>query len=162
MNEFDLAKAVVAAFKEKNCTLSFAESCTGGLASATVVNVAGASKVFYGGIVSYDNSVKETLLFVDGEVLKTVGAVSKDCAMQMALGVRKQIGTSVAVSVTGIAGPGGGTEEKPVGLVYIGVSSKRGTSAVKLLLGDAGNREAIRKAAVCNMLKIALEELENI
>ncbi|MBQ6892701.1 MAG: nicotinamide-nucleotide amidohydrolase family protein [Clostridia bacterium] len=150
---------VVRTFRDKKCTLSFAESCTGGLAAATVVSVPGASDIFYGGIVSYDNSVKRKMLFVEQSVLESVGAVSEECAMQMACGAREQIGTDISVSVTGIAGPDGGTKEKPVGLVYIGVSSFRGTYAKKLLLGDAGDRTAIREASVCEMLKAALDEI---
>ena len=159
MDKFLLAKQLVEALKAKGLTLSFAESCTGGLASATVVSVAGASAVFYGAVVSYDNSVKENLLFVPSEVLGSVGAVSEECALQMALGAKEQIGTSIAISVTGIAGPGGGTPEKPVGLVYIGVASNRGAYAKKLLLGDAGDRSAIREASVEEMLKIAINEI---
>ncbi len=159
MNNEVFAAEVVAAFKERGYTLAFAESCTGGLAAATVVSVPGASRVFFGSVVSYDNSVKNKLLFVEQNILDTVGAVSEECASQMALGAREQIGTDVAISVTGIAGPGGGTKEKPVGLVYIGVASKRGAYAKKLLLGDKGDRTAIRNASVAEMLKAVLDEL---
>lgn len=162
MEKTNLAAEVVKSFCERKCTLSFAESCTGGLCAATVVSVPGASEIFYGGIVSYDNSVKKKMLFVERTVLETVGAVSEECATQMARGAREQLGTDVAVSVTGIAGPGGGTKEKPVGLVYIGVASERGARAVKLLLGDKGDRTAIREAAVSEMLKTALAELKRI
>ena len=160
MDKQQLVSEVVNAFKKNGKTLSFAESCTGGLAASSVVSVPGASSVFYGGVVSYDNSVKNKLLFVEQTVLDTVGAVSEECACQMARGVRKQIGTDVAISVTGIAGPGGGTPEKPVGLVYVGVSSKRGEYAKKLLLGEKGDRTAIREASVCEMLCTALQELD--
>lgn len=153
------AEALVKAFREKNKTLSFAESCTGGLAAATVVSVPGASAVFYGGIVSYDNSVKENLLSVGRDVLATVGAVSAECAMQMAAGARTAIGTDIAVSVTGIAGPGGGTPEKPVGTVYLGIASPRGTRVLRLALGEVGDRTAIREASVSAMLDAAAEEL---
>ena len=159
MDNFVLAKQLVEALKAKKLTLSFAESCTGGLVSATVVSVAGASEVFYGAVVSYDNSVKEKMLFVPSDVLCSVGAVSEECACQMARGARERIGTSIAISVTGIAGPGGGTEEKPVGLVYIGVASSRGTYAKKLLLGDLGDRTAIREASVAKMLESAIDEI---
>ena len=162
MDKFILAKEFVEALKAKKLTLSFAESCTGGLASATVVSVAGASEVFYGSVVSYDNSVKENMLFVPKEVLESVGAVSEECAIRMALGAKKQIGTDIAVSVTGIAGPGGGTKEKPVGLVYVGFASNDKRYAKKLLLGEAGDRSAIREASVCEMLKTVLEELNQI
>ena len=159
MDSLVLAKQLVEALKSKKLTISFAESCTGGLASATVVSVAGASEVFYGAVVSYDNSVKEKMLFVPDEVLCNLGAVSEECACQMARGAREQLGTSIAISVTGIAGPGGGTAEKPVGLVYIGVASSRGAHAKKLLLGDKGDRNAIREASVTEMLKNAINEI---
>lgn len=162
MDKNILAETVVRTFRDKNLKLSFAESCTGGLSAATVVSVPGASDIFYGSIVSYDNSVKEKMLFVDKTVLETVGAVSEECAMQMARGARKQLCTDIAVSVTGIAGPGGGTKEKPVGLVYIGVDSAKSTRAIKLLLGDRGDRTAIREASVCEMLMAALEEITKI
>ena len=162
MNRFDLSKKVVASFAEGGCTLAFAESCTGGLAAESIVQIPGSSKIFYGSVVSYDNSVKEKLLFVKKETLESVGAVSEECAMQMADGARKQIGTDIAISVTGIAGPGGGTPEKPVGLVYIGVSSKCGTYAKKLLLGHLGTRNEIRSEAVCEMLTTALDEFDKI
>ena len=162
MDNNSLAVFAIEKFKSKKCTLAFAESCTGGLAAATVVSVPGASEVFFGGIVSYDNSVKINLLGVSEEVLNTVGAVSEECALQMALGARKQLKTDVAISVTGIAGPGGGTAQKPVGLVYIGIASALGASAKKLILTDKGDRSAIRQAAVGEMLKAATDELDKI
>ena len=162
MNANELVLSLVKEFKEKGLTLAFAESCTGGLAAATVVSVPGASSVFYGGIVSYDNSVKNKLLFVEQTVLDTYGAVSAECAVQMARGARMQVGTDIAISVTGIAGPGGATKDKPVGLVYIGVSSKRGEFAKKLLLSEVGDRTAIRQRSVCEMLLAALDEIKMI
>lgn len=159
MDTFALAGALVEAFKDKKQTLCFAESCTGGLAAAAVVAVPGASEVFYGGIVSYDNSVKEKLLGVSRTVLETVGAVSEECAAQMARSARAAFGTDIAVSVTGLAGPGGGSAEKPVGTVYIGIDSARGSRTLKLSLGGAGDRTAIREHAVYEMLTAAIEEL---
>ena len=159
MDTFALAKALVEAFKAKKQTLCFAESCTGGLAAAAVVAVAGASEIFYGGIVSYDSSVKQKLLGVSQTVLDTVGAVSEACAAQMAKGARAAIGTNIAVSVTGLAGPGGGSAEKPVGTVYIGIDSARGSRVLGLSLGDAGDRTAIRERAVYEMLAAAIEEV---
>lgn len=162
MKNLEKAERLVKALCERKYTLSFAESCTGGLAAATVVSVAGASAVFYGGIVSYDNSVKENLLAVPHDVLATVGAVSAECAMQMAKGARAAIGTDIAVSVTGIAGPDGGTAEKPVGTVYLGVDSARGTRFIRLSLGDKGDRTAIREASVDAMLDAVLDELSDL
>lgn len=117
---FETAEKTIKVLREKGLSVGFAESCTGGLIAKTVTDVPGASDVFLGGIVSYANSVKENVLGVRKETLDSVGAVSADTAMQMALGAREQLGADITVSVTGIAGPGGGTEEKPVGLVYMG------------------------------------------
>lgn len=157
-----LATSLVKTFTEKKHTLCFAESCTGGLAAASVVAVPGASEVFYGSIVSYDNSVKRRLLGVPRTVLDTVGAVSAECAMQMAKGARAAIKTDIAVSVTGIAGPGGGTAEKPVGTVYIGIDSARGARVLQFSLASAGDRTAIRERSVYEMLSAAIEELNSI
>ncbi len=160
MDRSTLAERLVGAFRDRKRTLCFAESCTGGLAAAAVVAIPGASEIFYGGIVSYDNSVKQKLLGVSPVVLDTVGAVSRECAAQMAKGARVAIGTDIAVSVTGLAGPGGGSAEKPIGTVYIGTDSARGSRVVRLSLGDAGDRTAIRRRAVDAMLAAALEELD--
>ncbi len=157
-NNINSAAALVKELQKKGLTLSFAESCTGGLASATVVSVSGASSVFFGGVVSYDNSVKMGLLSVEKSVLDSVGAVSEECAMQMARGARRAVGTDIAVSATGIAGPSGGTPEKPVGLVYIGIDSPRGTRVKKLLLGELKERTAIRERAVYEMFELVLSE----
>ena len=160
MKHLQKAEALVKAFREKGYTLGFAESCTGGLAAATVVSVSGASAVFYGGIVSYDNSVKENLLGVDAAVLQTAGAVSAECAMQMAKGARAALSTDIAVSVTGIAGPGGGTPEKPVGTVYVGIDSVCGPRFLRLAL--SGDRTEIRESSVGAMLDAAAEELQKL
>lgn len=153
-----LAEALIDVLRQKGLTLAFAESCTGGLAAATVVTVPGASDVFFGGIVSYDNSVKEKMLRVPQSVLDSAGAVSAPCALQMARGVREAMCADIAVSVTGIAGPGGGTPKKPVGTVYIAVSSERGARARMLSLGKFGGRDEIRKRSVFEMLALALGE----
>ena len=100
-------------------TISTAESCTGGLVSHRITSVPGSSSYFLGGVVAYSNAVKMSLLGVPEDVLKSVGAVSSECALAMARGVRQRIGADVGVSTTGIAGPGGATATKPVGLVYI-------------------------------------------
>ncbi len=104
-------------------TISTAESCTGGLVSHRITGVPGSSNYFLGGVVAYSNAVKMSLLGVPEDVLKRVGAVSDECALAMARGVRQRIGTDVGVSTTGIAGPGGATPTKPVGLVYIACST---------------------------------------
>ena len=107
---------------DKGLTLGFAESCTGGLLSSYFTELSGASKVFMGSVVSYDNSVKQKFLNVSTEALRTEGAVSKVVATQMAEGALKNLGVSFAVALTGIAGPTGGTPTKPVGTVFIALA----------------------------------------
>lgn len=155
-----LAEKLVTLAREKNITFGTAESCTGGLISAAVTDISGASAVFWGGIVSYDNRVKEHLLGVEHETLVTLGAVSAKTAEQMALGAVRALSVDFAVSVTGIAGPGGGTPEKPVGLVYIAVASTKGVITVKEN-HFKGEREEVRRQTVemaLSMLISAIEE----
>lgn len=116
-------------FTAKRLTLAVAESCTGGLLASRITDVAGSSVYFLGGVVSYAYSAKETLLGIDHALLETEGAVSEVVARQMARGVREKLGADVAVSITGIAGPEGGTPEKPVGLVWIGLADAHGDHA---------------------------------
>ncbi len=156
------AETLIEHLREKHLTLGFAESCTGGLAAAAVVAVPGASDVFCGSVVSYANEVKHDLLGVPETVLESAGAVSAPCALQMARGALDALGCDIAVSVTGIAGPGGGTEKKPVGTVYIAVASECGARGVRLSLGEAGGRQEIREAAVAVMLQLARAEAERI
>ena len=107
--------------KERSCALSLAESCTGGLIAKLMTDVPGSSEVFFGGVVSYANQAKRDLLGVSEETLAKFGAVSAQCAGEMLAGAAERFHTDCAIAVTGIAGPDGGTAEKPVGLVYIGV-----------------------------------------
>jgi len=108
--------------KSRGLTLAVAESCTGGLLSAMITSVAGSSEFFTGGVVAYSNEVKVALLNVSETTLADVGAVSARTAAEMAAGVRSRLGTDIGISITGVAGPGGGTPEKPVGTVFIGLS----------------------------------------
>lgn len=133
-----------------------AESCTGGMIGSLITAVPGSSEVYLGGVVSYANSVKEGVLGVSGGTLATFGAVSEKCATEMAEGARRLTGADVAVSVTGIAGPGGGSSEKPVGLVWFAVATEEGTRAEKAIF--AGSRDDVRKAAAMHavgMLTVA-------
>lgn len=114
---------------EKNITFSFAESCTGGLASSKMTDLAGVSECFMGGVVSYSNRSKEIFLSVQAKTLKNFGAVSVETAIEMALGAREKFHSDIAISITGIAGPDGGTEEKPVGTVVIGFATKTKSGA---------------------------------
>lgn len=106
--------------------IAVAESCTGGSLAARFVSVPGSSEYFRGGVVAYANDIKQRLLDVDAEVIQTAGAVSAECALQMARGVRKLLGADIAISTTGIAGPEGGTPDKPVGLVYVAMVTPHG------------------------------------
>ena len=125
MAEYDsLEEKVISKLKEKGFHVTCAESCTGGMIAAALVNVAGVSDVFEEGYVTYANSAKHKLLGVEESALQNYGAVSSQVARQMAEGAAKQAKAEAAVAVTGIAGPDGGTPEKPVGLVYIGCSVK--------------------------------------
>lgn len=148
---------LVMLLKKRHMTISFAESCTGGLVAAGIVDVPGASEVFYGSVVTYDNSIKTSLIGVSEDVLNTVGPVSEECAMQMANGVREKIGSDIAISVTGIAGPGGEEPGKPVGTVYLGYSDRNNDKFVLLHL--EGNREEIRRKAVEEAYKFAINEI---
>jgi len=123
-------------------TFGFAESCTGGLCSHRITNVSGSSQVFWGSVVSYNNSIKTQLLHVSESTLKAYGAVSEQSAKEMAEGARSQLKTSIAISVTGIAGPSGGTSEKPVGTVWVGISFNGKTSAKKHEF--KGDRETLK------------------
>lgn len=118
----ELPSEVAAALRASDRTLATAESCTGGAVAAAITAVAGSSDYFPGGIVSYSNTVKEELLGVSRAILETVGPVSVECAVAMATGARERLRTDLGLSTTGIAGPGGAEEGKPVGLVYIAVA----------------------------------------
>lgn len=138
-------------------SLAVAESCTGGLLGATITAPSGASAYFRGGVIAYQNDVKQNLLKVRGEALRNVGAVSEPVAQQMALGVRAALGADYGIGITGVAGPTGGTPEKPVGLVFICVSSEAG-DLVEAFHFD-GDREEIRQAAVAASLRILHQKL---
>lgn len=148
------AEKLVARLTESGKTCATAESCTGGGVGSAITSASGASAVYWGGVVSYDNSVKRNVLGVPGEVLATQGAVSGECAAAMAEGARRLLDTDFAVSTTGIAGPGGGSAEKPVGLVWFGLSSARGVLTERKVF--PGDRDAVRAAAVEHALRLLL------
>jgi nicotinamide-nucleotide amidase len=143
--------------RNKGMTLSTAESCTGGNIAQLITSVAGSSDYFKGSIVAYSNEIKEQFLGVPHQVLVEHGAVSEQTVIAMAEGIRKRFGTDYAISVSGIAGPGGGTEEKPVGTTWIAVASPDETFARKFMLGEHRGRN-IRKASIAalNMLRTKL------
>jgi len=152
------AERLVKALKEKGLHIATAESCTGGMVSAAITSVSGSSEVFDGGVVSYANEIKHRILGVNEETLATHGAARDECAREMAEGVRRLMGADIGISLTGIAGPGGGTAEKPVGTVYLGVSGKNETYA--LLLSLSGDRERVREESVKAALREAYRRTE--
>lgn len=143
-DEDTLGNAVGRLLLARQATLAVAESCTGGGLGAMITSVAGSSTYFMGGVIAYDNRVKEQLLGVSAQALVNQGAVSALVAEQMATGVRKILATDWGVSITGIAGPGGGSPEKPVGLVYIGISNSEGTRHLECRFGQQKDRDWIR------------------
>ncbi len=127
----DLPTVIGTLLKQKGLTMSAAESCTGGTISQLMTSVPGCSEYYLGSVTSYANSVKENVLHVPADIIEQYGAVSSDCVAQMAEGVRRLTGSDVSVATSGIAGPGGGTPDKPVGLVWIGVSTPLGTQTFR-------------------------------
>ena len=158
----NICTELVKALSQKGLTISTAESCTGGLIAKSITDVSGASSVFFGGVVSYDNSVKMGVLGVLESTLASHGAVSYETAREMAQGVRKALKTDIGISTTGIAGPGGGTAEKPVGTVYIGISFKDITQSFLLQIDPTLSREEIRNEATRQLLTLTVKKiLEN-
>lgn len=164
IDEISIQSVLVKLLLQKGKTISTAESCTGGLLSKMITDVSGSSEVFGFGVCTYANQAKMKLLGVKEETLKEFGAVSEQTAMQMADGIRNLSGSDIALSLTGIAGPGGGTDEKPVGLVYLGVSTKDKTYSKKLLLSrhKSTDREYIRILAAKNAIMEAIRILRSL
>ncbi len=147
-----LASVVGDLLRKSGETLSVAESCTGGTLGGMLTDISGSSDYFWGGVISYDNSVKIAVLGVNPEDLEKYGAVSANVAEQMAVGVRKQLGTTWGLSITGIAGPGGGTETKPVGLVYVGLAAENEVESFEFRFNPVRGRNLIRHFSACNAL----------
>ncbi len=144
----------------ERATLAVAESCTGGMVGARVTSVPGSSEYMKGGVIAYSNDLKRRLLGVKAATLKNHGAVSRETALEMALGARSRCKADVGVAVTGIAGPSGGTEGKPVGLVWMAVADRRGERAVRRLFG--GPRDAVRRRATQGALDLVRRSLSGI
>ncbi len=151
----DLVRHLSVAAIARGLRIATAESCTGGLLAKSVTDVAGASAYYAGGVVAYSNDAKVRLLAVDPASLEAHGAVSKVVALEMAFGACRSLSADVAVAVTGIAGPDGGTREKPVGTVWLAVALARGTAAAKLVRLE-GNRASIRAESAVAALRMAL------
>lgn len=148
----ELEQVIVQLLTAQKKTLALAESCTGGLIANRVTNVPGASEVFQGGVVSYANSAKETFLGVRPDDLRSHGAVSEAIAREMADGAREKFGSDFALAVTGIAGPGGGTPEKPVGTVFIALASPAGVEVKKML--NPWDRETFKQVTAQQALEL--------
>mgnify|MGYP000926756578 CR=1 FL=1 len=146
VNEDTMLQLVSESLKKMGLTIATAESCTGGLLGATLTQLPGSSDFYLGGVVSYSNALKESFLGVNPNTLERYGAVSAETALEMAAGIRERTHSDLGVSITGIAGPGGGSKEKPVGLVYIGLATPEGTQAQKFQF--QGERESIRQHTV--------------
>lgn len=159
MSEVPLEEAVGALLQQRSLSLATAESCTGGLLAHLITTVPGSSSYFIGSVVAYSNSVKEKVLGVPLEVLQEHGAVSQQCALAMAEGARRLMGSDIAISTTGIAGPGGGTADKPVGLVFIALSSAQ-KQVWESHLWHGDRKFNIRSSAIraLEMLRAFLEE----
>lgn len=152
---FPEVRAVVDALRSRRLTVAVAESCTGGLLGAVLTALPGSSEYMRGGVIAYADSVKSDLLGVSRHQLAEHGAVSEPVALAMAEGVRQRCRASIGMSITGIAGPDGGSAAKPVGLIYVGVVLPQRARVVRLE-GDSG-REANRTGAVLTALRLCLE-----
>jgi PncC family amidohydrolase len=153
----NVAQQIAAALRARGWTLATAESCTGGLVGARLTGEPGSSAWYVGGVVAYSNELKTRLLGVSPALLAAHGAVSDPTAAAMAEGARTATGADCAVAITGIAGPGGGTPEKPVGTVFVAVATPGGASVRRHAFD--GGREAVRDAAVRHALALALDQL---
>lgn len=152
-----LATKVLRAFEERGLKLAAAESCTGGMISAAITDLAGASNVLERGFVTYSNDAKMELLGVSAETLCAHGAVSEQTACEMALGALARSHADIAVAVTGVAGPGGGSPDKPVGLVWFGVAVKGKDVHAERRLFPAGERAIVRRESVATALSLVLD-----
>jgi nicotinamide-nucleotide amidase len=154
----DLAAVVIDNLRAQRLTLAVAESCTGGMLGERITAIPGSSAVFLGGVIAYHNDVKETALDVSPDLVEKFGAVSEEVALQMAAGVKAKLGAGIGVAVTGIAGPGGGTPDKPVGLVWIAVHGSEPKARRFHLIGD---RAEIRQRAAQAALEMVRRAVTN-
>ena len=151
----NLANKIVKKLIQKKLTISLAESCTGGMLSSIITSISGSSKVFHLGLITYSNKAKMNILKVPKKIISKYGAVSNECCLSMVKNLSKISKAGISVSITGIAGPNGGTKLKPVGLVYIGI--KKGNKIIiKKNLFKNKNRISIQKATTTKVLKILL------
>lgn len=159
MNEKAPEQKLVELLQEKGFIITTVESCTGGMIAATIVNVPGASSVLNEAYITYSNEAKHRLVGVNEETLENYGAVSEETAMEMVTGVAKRTGANCAIAVTGIAGPGGGTAEKPVGTVYAGLYCNGITEVTRY--NFSGDRTEIRSKTVASVLEKMIKMIKN-
>ena len=152
----DLPKKIISLIKKKRMKLSIAESCTGGMLSNAITSVSGSSKVFSMGLVTYSNQAKTSILKVPKKIIKKYGAVSVQCCLSMVNNLRKISKSKVCVSITGIAGPKGGSKQKPVGLVYIGIRVGKKVVVNKCNFKNKG-RVLIQKQTVKKTLNLLVQ-----
>ena len=160
VGNLSLEEFIVFEAKRKKIKIGFAESCTGGLLADSITNVSGCSDIFWGSVTSYSNEVKINVLGVNEKTLLSHGAVSEQTALEMAIGAKDKLNLDIAISTTGIAGPGGGSTEKPVGTVGIGVASQRGVSSK--IYHFHGSRINLKKRFATTALIALLEELNQL
>ncbi|HWU18093.1 MAG TPA: CinA family protein [Devosia sp.] len=156
----DPGKEIIDFLTAAGKTIVTAESCTGGMIAAALTDIPGSSAAFYGGYVTYANAAKSRMIQVPARLIHDYGAVSNQVARAMADGARNTARVDYAVAVTGIAGPDGGTEKKPVGLVYVAVSSELATVVIEHRFGDLG-RDAVRRATVEAAFELILQVLNS-
>ena len=154
------AEALVRALISCGGTVATAESCTGGMIAKLITDVPGSSAAFVGGVVSYTNRIKTAILGVDPAIIEEYTEVSLACAKAMAEGARLRLGSDFALSTTGYAGPGGGTEKDPVGTVYIGVSTEKETVAERFAAPVNATRSEVREAAAARAVELLLQALD--
>lgn len=157
MRDERILKNVADQLRKKNLTVATAESCTGGLLAHLLTNISGSSNHFDRGVVTYSNKSKIELLGIPQETIKEYGAVSKQTAKAMAIGIKEQANVDIGISTTGIAGPTGGTKEKPVGLVYIGIATSKKTEVKRFLFSK--DRLQNKEKTCCKALEFLLETI---
>jgi len=150
-----LSQRIVKLLSKKRLKISFAESCTGGLLSSSITSISGSSKVFTLGLVAYSNQAKINILKVPKRIIMKHGAVSYEACLSMVKSLNKISKTNISVSITGVAGPKGGTKQKPVGLVYIGLK-KRNKTLIKKFLFKSKKRNSIQRSSVNKALNLVL------
>ena len=154
-----ISQKIIRLLKKKRLKISFAESCTGGLLSSAITSISGSSKVFTLGLVTYSNQSKNRVLKIPKKIIRKHGTVSMQCCLSMINNLSKISKTNISVSITGIAGPGGGTKKKPVGLVYVGIKKGNKIKIHKCLFKNKG-RSYIQKATVRKSLGLILNILK--